>query len=338
MGCVSLEPWDSVWRRNQHFAHQLVSQGLVREVRFVEPPVLGSPPRRAAPEPGIKVLRPALVMPKRYAGLGLTGAALQAGFLRSIDALWVNDPQLGRHCLSATPSLYDVTDDWRAFPQPQHVVDRIVRAEDVLALRASTVVCSQVLADRWQARYGLQAAIVQNGVDVDAFARAEPVCLQGASPHLGYIGTLHSSRLDIELLLRLADLGTVHLVGPIDLDKATRARLKAAPHLLMHGPVPAGDVPGWMLAMDVLLCPHLINDFTLSLDAIKAHEYAAAGRPVVATPTSGYQSEPPKGAEVVAAQDFPAAVARALHRTVAPVNPSSWAERAQAFAEQLLAL
>lgn len=45
-----------------------------------------------------------------------------------------------------------------------------------------------------------------------------------------------------------------------------------------------------MRAFDVLICPHVVSAFTLSLDAIKAYEYAAAGRPVVATPTSGFQA------------------------------------------------
>ena len=33
----------------------------------------------------------------------------------------------------------------------------------------------------------------------------------------------------------------------------------------------------------MLICPHLVDEFTLSLDAIKAHEYLATDRPVVAT-------------------------------------------------------
>lgn len=53
--------------------------------------------------------------------------------------------------------------------------------------------------------------------------------------------------------------------------------------------MPAPEVPSWLVAFDVLICPHVVTDFTLSLDAIKAYEYLATARPVVATPTSGFQ-------------------------------------------------
>lgn len=49
--------------------------------------------------------------------------------------------------------MYDVTDDWRTFPQPAHVTTRIIRAEDVLAQRARTIVCSSTLEQRWANRY-----------------------------------------------------------------------------------------------------------------------------------------------------------------------------------------
>ena len=60
--------------------------------------------------------------------------------------------------------------------------------------------------------------------------------------------------------------------------------------IAFHGAVLHTDVPQWMAAADVLVCPHRVDEFTLSLDAIKSFEYIASGRPVVATPTSGFQS------------------------------------------------
>lgn len=336
---ISLEPWDDVWRRNQHFAWQLVEQGLVSRLVFVEPPRLGERPRRWSPRPGIQVVRPLLPAPKRLAGLQLAGALLRATALRGVDVVWVNDSTLGRHSLGrGMRAVYDVTDDWRAFDNPPYIRQRIVAAEDELARRARTIVCSEVLAQRWEERYGPRPPVVQNAVDLAAFKNVGPRQLDGPGPHLGYVGTLHSQRLDVDLVLRLArELGgTMHLVGPDSLDEASRHRLMAEPRIRLHGPVPAAEVPAWMTAMDVLICPHLVNDFTLSLDAIKAHEYAAAGRPVVATPTSGFQLLDDPGIVVVPPASFVAAVGAAVGGQRPVRQPTGWAERTREFAQQLL--
>lgn len=340
VACISLEPWDATWRRNQHLASRLVAQGHVSRLVFVEPPVLGRSWARHEPAPRVLAVRPPLVLPKRAGGLRLAAALLRHGPLRDIDTLWVNDPQLGVHCLrSGLPAAYDVTDDWRTFPQPEHIVRRVVAAEEVLARRAKTVVCSFVLAQRWVERYDVAAAVVPNAVDLAAFAAAGPVHLPGPEPHLGYVGTLHSARLDIPLLLSLAEAatGTVHLVGPDALDEPARTALMDHPRITLHGAVPADEVPAWMRAMDVLLCPHLVDVFTLSLDAIKSYEYLAAGRPVVATPTSGFQDLTGPGLRVVDREAYIAA-ALAAPGTPAPApDVVGWDERTAQFADVLLA-
>lgn len=339
VACISLEPWDDVWRRNQHFAWQLVEQGLVSRLVFVEPPKLGDRPRRRSPRPGVEVVRPLLPAPKRLAGLQLAGALLRLTALRNVDVLWVNDATLGRHCVrSGVRAVYDVTDDWRTFDNPPYIRQRIVAAEDKLARRARTIVCSEVLAQRWEERYGARPPVVQNAVDLAAFKNITPRPLDGPGPHLGYVGTLHSQRLDVDLVLRLARelVCTVHLVGPDSLDEESRHRLAAEPRVRLHGPVPAAEVPVWMTAMDVLVCPHLVNDFTLSLDAIKAHEYVAAGRPVVATPTSGFQLLDDAGIAVVRPETFVAAVGASVGGKGPVEQPIGWPERAREFAGHLL--
>lgn len=339
VGCISLEPWDDVWRRNQHFAWQLVEQGLVSRLVFVEPPRLGERPRRWSPQPAIQVVRPLLPAPKRLRGLQLAGALLRKTALRNIDVLWVNDATLGRHCLrKGVRAVYDVTDDWRTFDNPPYIRQRIVAAEDVLAQQARTIVCSEVLAERWEERYSARPPVVQNAVHLLAFKNVIPQQLDGPGPHVGYVGTLHSQRLDVNLVLRVAQEagGTLHLVGPDSLDEASRQRLAAEPRVRLHGPVPASEVPGWTTAMDVLVCPHLVNDFTLSLDAIKAHEYAAAGRPVVATPTSGFQLLDDPGIVVVPPEGFVVAVGAAVGGQGPLKHPTGWPERAREFSGYLL--
>lgn len=334
---LSLEPWDEVWRRNEYFAVELVRQGLVRQLDFVEPALPGSG-REFSPVPGIVVHRPPLLLPRRIGGLRQLAVWLLPR-VRRADLVWVNDAALGARCLPvARRAVYDVTDDWRSIDQPQRMRRRLVRAEDRLTGRARVVVCSVELRARWVERYGVEPAVVHNGADLEAFAAAARRSLDGSCPQVGYVGTLHSARLDVPAVVALAATAvTVHLVGPDHLEATDRDRLVAA-GVRLHRAVPAADVPSWLISFDVLICPHRVTAFTLSLDAIKSYEYLAARRPVVATATSGFQHlTGTKGVRVCQAEEFPAAVGAALAagEVTEPDPASGWPERAREFAAVL---
>nr|WP_231134660.1 glycosyltransferase [Motilibacter deserti] len=334
---ISLEPWDEVWRRNQHLSAQLVMQGLADRLLFVEPPAWRPAPLRR-PMPKVTVVQPRRTVLKRAGGNTLVGTQLRLGALRRADLLWVNDPEVGAAAVRrGQPAVYDVTDDWREMASLPRIVRRIVRAEDRLAGTARTTVCSLELQSRWRARYGVEAPVINNGIDAAAWAAPSPRPLTGPGPHVGYVGTLHEERLDVDLTLELARhpaVGTLHLVGPHALDAQSHSRLAAEDKVELHGPVPAADVPSWMAALDMLLCPHRITPFTMSLDAIKSYEYLASGRPVVATPTSGFQHLRAPQLTVVGVEGFVEAVVATLASPPAAADRSvgSWAQRAREFA------
>lgn len=311
---LSLEPWDDVWRRNQHLATRLVRDGVIGDLIFVEPPRRGLALRAARRPalPGITVVTPPLVVPRRCGGHAVLALWLRR-LLRDVDLLWVNDPVAGVGALTeGVRAVYDVTDDWRSMPQAPRDRARLVAAEDVLARRATTVVCSTMLADRWGERYGIHPTVVRNGVDTEAIRAAVPVPLDRAAPHAVYVGTLHANRIDVGLVEDLARTwpGTVHLVGPDALDPEARRQLEAA-GVNLPGPVTSSGVASWLVSADVLICPHVVDDFTLSLDAIKSHEYLATDRPVVATASSGFQSIAAPGLAVVGRSSFVDAVVAA---------------------------
>lgn len=339
---LSLEPWDDTWRRNQHLASRLVTSGRVGKLTFVEPPERFRLPSAQIPPPAIRLLTPKLSVPRRLGGLSVVAASLMP-VLASASLVWVNDPRLGAACRRAkAPFVYDVTDDWRAYPFPPRIIRRLIWAEDRLADRATTVVCSDTLAERWRQRYSVDPAVIRNGVDITAHETTRLIDLAGQGPHVGYVGTLQSERLDVDLVLRLSNdpaVGTVHLIGPDALDPTSRARLDQAAHVIIHRPVPSSEVPGWMAAMDVLVAPHHKNAFTLSLDAIKAYEYVASRRPVVATSTSGFQHMSSTGVLLGEGDAFLSQLRRALtspeeHRTT-PLPGSGWDDRSKAFAQLL---
>ena len=334
----SLEPWDEVRRRNQHLATALVSAGVIGSLVFVEPPEPGLSvrARRRSPAPGIEVVTPPLIVPRRVGGHRVL-ARWMRGVAADADVLWVNDPVAGASALRAgLPAVYDVTDDWRSLDQPAADRARTVAAEDRLAARATTVVCSEVLAARWRSRYGVDPVVIPNGVDTEALRSAQRMDLPGSGPHAVYVGTVHANRVDVDLVEALAKgEGTVHLVGPNGLDAAAVERLTAR-GVQLHGPVPWTDVPAWLVSADVLVCPHIVDEFTLSLDAIKAHEYLATDRPVVATPSCGFQSLTADGLTVVGRGQFVAATVAALRTgPFDRLEPPSWQDRARQFAAVL---
>ena len=335
---ISLEPWDDVWRRNQHLASRLPALGLADHVTFVNP-ARWSHSATYSPVPGVTVVSPVRRIPKRLGGLRFVAASIKRKVTRHCDTLWINDPNTGAWLSSHPRANYDVTDDWRSAPFTPRELHRLISAEGVLADRARTIVCSEELRRRWKSRYDVDASIVQNAVDSEAIHRAKPRDLGSHGPHIGYVGTLHESRLDIDLVLRTVEIlpgGRVHLVGPDCLSEGERSRLMSSPRVILHGSVPAPEVPSWLVAFDVLICPHVVSEFTLSLDAIKAYEYLATARPVVATPTSGFQELSAPGLYVSQAE-FPDAVrAAAARNDTFRRNVPDWDDRAREFAAALL--
>ena len=336
---VSPERWDEVWRRNQHLASRLPALGLADHVTFVNP-AAWSGAEQFSPVHGVTVVSPRRRIPKRLAGNRVLAWSLMKEFVRNCDTLWINDASIGAWLSGLGPVAYDVTDDWRMADLKPRVVRRLVAAEDILAGRARTIVCSEELRRRWKARYGIEASVVRNAVDTGAIRAAIPRDIPGEGPHIGYVGTLHESRLDVELVVAIAaglSEGTVHLVGPDCLRSSTRVRLQSQRRITLHGSVPADDVPSWLLSFDVLVCPHRVDDFTLSLDAIKAYEYLATPKPVVATPTSGFQEIAFPGL-TVRSEGFVGAVrAAAAGGSSFTRHIPDWDDRAREFARAVAA-
>jgi glycosyltransferase involved in cell wall biosynthesis len=354
----SLEPWNEVWRRNQHFVDILLRRNPALRVLFVEPPTdpvhslrLRRVPempsiRHVSPDGRLRALRPLKLLPRRLGSLsdrfqlGQVSAAMRAmRFSRPI--LWLNDPTyaplIGR---TGYPSLYDMTDDWLLAPFSQREIARIRALEDAIFDRADeVVVCSPgLLASRGGRRH---VELIPNGVDVVHFARPQP--RPGDLPHSPvavYVGSLHESRLDVELVLDLArslpEL-SVALVGPDSLDQTARSQLRSGKRIALVGARPYQDVPAYLQHADVVIVPHIVSPFTESLDPVKAYECLAVGRPTVATPVAGFR-ELRDRMTVEPRERFVAAVEAALQGGPAQTDARpipSWDDRVEAFEKVL---
>lgn len=358
---MSLEGWDGVWRRNQHLVAGLLRTDPGLRVLFVEPPtdplyrlLRGERPDRAAglrPIDGLAGVGPGRLwayqptkwLPRRIdaraderIGARVIQRAARLGFRAPV--LWVNDPT-GVEVLRAAPwpALYDITDDWLAAVRTAVEHSRLVQQESVLLARCNeVVVCSDALA-RNKISTG-RMTVIPNAVDLAAYRipQDRPEDLP-AGPTALYVGTLHSDRLDIPLCVATArslrGRATLVLLGPVALEAAEIEELRDAGAVLLDAR-PFVAVPAYLQHADVLLVPHVVNAFTDSLDPIKAYEYVAAGRPVVATPVAGFREGSWPGVQVADASEFPRAVVSAMTEDSAGYQAADvpdWSERVDAM-------
>ena len=294
--CLSLEPWDEVWRRNQHLATELLRLRPAMRLLFVELAIdvtwslrhgrwpRASPLRPVGDTGRLWVMAPRKWLPRRvWAGVDdylirqVLAAARRLEFHRPL--LWINDSMYAPMLqLTSWPSVYDVTDDWLLAQTSSTEYER-QRKNDALMLRdaAEVVVCSpSLLASRGQNR---QVHLIPNGVDVEYLRSptSRPADLP-AGRVVMYQGTLDAGRLDVALCLRLgASLGqkaTFVLLGPNSLSRESTTALKDVGTVILGGR-PYTDVPGYLQHADVLVVPHRVTPFTESLDPIKVREFQA---------------------------------------------------------------
>lgn len=149
----------------------------------------------------------------------------------------------------------------------------------------AVVVSSQGLFDKKSALHP-HCYLVKNGVDFALFnQKIDPSVSKPKSPIIGYLGSV-DERLDYDLLEKLARETPQYryvFVGRVPSD-GVRARLSALQNVQLVGAQPPATLPNWVQSFDVCLIPFLKNELTAGIYPLKANEYLAAGKPVVATP------------------------------------------------------
>ena len=316
--CIGSADWATELPINQH---QLMGRlAATNEVLFVESLGLRRPQlagrdlsrlwrrlkrglRGARPADGLHVLSP-LVLPlhskaavralnRRLLRLQVGHAARKLGMKRPI--LWAYVPQAEALLDVLDPELvvYHCVDDVAA--QKGVDAESFRGAEERFARRADLVLASApALAERMRTLSD-HVLYAPNVADTATFATAlEPGPVDEAiealpHPRLVFQGAIVATKLDVELLAKVAELRpdwSIVLVGPRGAGDPTGdlSPLDKAPNIHMIGPRPANDLPQVLRGADIGLIPYAINDLTRSVFPMKVYEYLAAGLPVLATP------------------------------------------------------
>lgn len=341
-----MEDWDDVWRRNQFVCGELARRHPEMKILFVGLPLdvsnrlrrgrlgglLGRASRLADGFENITLSHPVKLLPNTLrAGRWFNEAlfrrhvrreAARLGMQRPV--LWLN-PHYAVHMagrMGESAVIYDITDDWTTLTQTPRLRRLVVHQDDALCRRAdATIVCSQRLFEMKRPLCE-KLFLIPNGVDAEHYRTVldgtgplpETTC-GWERPVLGYTGTIHPDRVDVELVeavARCMTAGTVAMIGPNHLSGEDRGRLEATNRVVFVGPVPYRDVPQYMRAFDVCITPHRVTAFTESLNPIKLWEYLAAGKPIVSTDVAGFRDYPNLVAIARSADEFVRAAGAAM--------------------------
>jgi glycosyltransferase involved in cell wall biosynthesis len=272
---------------------------------------------------------------KKFALASRVNFALTAAMLRRAveeltppTILWIYDPAAARLVGSVREAfaVYDCVDDYAEQYAPDRRRMELVRAADRDAGRLARLVfaTTEALAERHR-QTNPRTFLVPNAADYDHFSAAfdrnvaAPEVRDLPRPVLGFAGNLTPRKVDFESLRALAlerPGWTLVLIGPVrDRGERALAGISELPNVRWLGWRPYQDLPRYIAAFDVALCPYVRNAYTENVFPLKIYEYLAAGKPVVATGTPSLRGMEPDVILVDGAASLPAAVEAALSRS-----------------------
>lgn len=166
------------------------------------------------------------------------------------------------------------------------------RLEPLLIAKSDLATANSTYLRDYCKQYNPSSYYIGQGCDLSIFdpnsTSPKPTDMQGiAGPIIGYIGFLTSIRLDIDLLITLAQKHpewSIVLVGPED-QKFKDSALHSLSNVHFLGSKQPDELGKYLKYFDVAINPQVINDMTIGNYPRKVDEYLAMGKPVVATAT-----------------------------------------------------
>jgi len=171
------------------------------------------------------------------------------------------------------------------------------RIEPQLVKKADVVLTNSEFFEEFCRQYNPNSYMVGQGCDVSHFSdeddsiRIPDDFKDIPSPVFGYVGSLTTLRLDIELLEFVAEQKkdwSIVLVGPED-DGFKNSNLHNLSNVYFLGRKDASELPNYVKGFDVTTNPQLKNNLTIGNYPRKIDEYLAMGKPIVATNTKAME-------------------------------------------------
>ena len=167
------------------------------------------------------------------------------------------------------------------------------RLEPKLIQKADVVLNNSEYYVDYTSAYNQNSIMVGQGCDVLMFndmnneiqAASEFESIK--SPIIGYVGSLTTLRLDIDLIKHIATERkdwSIVLVGPED-ENFKSSDIHNLSNVHFFGNKPMESLPTYIKGFDVTINPQIVNEITIGNYPRKIDEYLAMGKPVVATYT-----------------------------------------------------
>jgi glycosyltransferase involved in cell wall biosynthesis len=196
-----------------------------------------------------------------------------------------------RKFIRAKNWIYRATDDYSNMPGGPGKESIQTLEQHICDYADRVVVTSGPLRELFEERYGVEAEVIRNGVDVGHFTKkqkkpAEYVSLE--DPIILYLGSL-DDRFDLDLLMEVARKNQDYhhvIIGP----GSKEAIPKSAANISALGPKPYAQVPAYMQHADVGILPLKLTEANHARSPMKMYEYGICGLPVVSTPLRELQS------------------------------------------------
>jgi glycosyltransferase involved in cell wall biosynthesis len=207
------------------------------------------------------------------------------------DAIaWFHVPHPGflARQLGEKLTVFYCVDDYSKLPGVDEIAVRDM--DDTLTEAADIVfTCNRRLMET-HFQHNANVQLSPHGVDAGMFALStspETEIPEEAKklrrPVIGWWGVL-DPRVNIAILEHLAHARpnwTILLIGRVAVNVSALSRLV---NVVLAGPKPYSDLPGWAKAIDVCILPYVQSAWTERSSPLKLQEYLAAGKPIVATP------------------------------------------------------
>ncbi|MEO6868896.1 MAG: glycosyltransferase [Ginsengibacter sp.] len=166
-----------------------------------------------------------------------------------------------------------------------------VISEPQIIKSADVVLTNSLYLEEYARKYNSNSHDIGQGCEVDDFMKTgqpRPADMTNIDfPVIGYAGMLTSARLNISLILFIAESHkewNIVLVGPQDND-FEESQLHSVSNIFFLGPKEPQQLPSYVRHFDVCINPQILNQMTIGNYPRKIDEYLAAGKPVVATDT-----------------------------------------------------
>ncbi len=170
------------------------------------------------------------------------------------------------------------------------------RLEPLMIKKSDVCFSNSIYLTNYCKQYNTNTYFVGQGFDSSLFQLSKvlekPAELAALpKPIIGYVGVLHSSRLDIEAMVLVAKRRpdwTMVLVGPQDRDFQL-SELHALKNVVFLGMKSMYELPQYIHFFDVCINPQFLTPLTVGNYPRKVDEYLAMGKPVVALATHAMQ-------------------------------------------------